>query len=458
MFGKELISKTLRRETVSRPPWVPFVGVHGGALIDQPAPAYLRSAESIQAGLTLANERYRPDGLPIVFDLQLEAEVLGCELCWAEQTPPAVASHPLVSAELDALPPFDLSGGRFPIVLTALENVRKALGDEICLYGLATGPFTIALHLLGTEIFLAIRRDPDRVHRVLDYCAKITQQVAAGYLNHGADLIAVVDPMTSQISPNHFRTFVQPRLNATFDQIRAAGGWSSLFICGDARRNLPDMFNSRCDNISIDENVPLDLASTLAAEHGRSFGGNLKLTTALLLGDRATVEQDVQRCLACADQTGYILAPGCDLPYATPPENLETVAELVHADRRGVSTPISATLPQLREEIQLPDYDRDPHVWIDVVTIDSAACPPCQYMVTAARQVARSWPSRVIVREHKITTPEGLAIQARLNVANLPTICIDGVQRYVSEIPDQEAFAEELGAAVARKADKQTGG
>lgn len=454
VFGKELLQKTLRGETMSRVPWVPFVGVHGGALIGQPAHAYLRSAEFIQAGLSTAHERYRPDGLPIVFDLQLEAEVLGCELRWAEETPPAVVSHPLASAELEDLPTFDMSQGRFPIVLDALQRVRQTLGDQICLYGLVTGPFTIALHLLGNPIFLAIRRDPDRVHRLLDYCAKITQRAASGYLNHGADLIAVVDPMTSQISPAHFRTFVQPRLNVIFDLIRAMGGWSSLFICGDARRNLPDMFQSRCDNVSIDENVPLDLASTLATEHGRSFGGNLKLTTALLLGDRATVEQDVARCFAFADQPGYILAPGCDLPYATPPENLETVTELVHSGRREIAATSAATLPQLREEIRLPDYAQDSRVWIDVVTIDSAACPPCQYMVTAAEQVAQTWPKRVIVREHKITTPEGLAVQARLNVTNLPTICIDGVVRYVSEIPDHEAFAEELSAAVARKSDQ----
>jgi len=41
------------------------------------------------------NRVYDPDGQPVVFDLQIEAEILGCELMWAKFAPPSVASHPL---------------------------------------------------------------------------------------------------------------------------------------------------------------------------------------------------------------------------------------------------------------------------------------------------------------------------------------------------------------------------
>lgn len=47
------------------------------------------------AGLLEANRRYLPDGLPIVFDLQVESEVLGCDLMGSEDSPPSVSSHPL---------------------------------------------------------------------------------------------------------------------------------------------------------------------------------------------------------------------------------------------------------------------------------------------------------------------------------------------------------------------------
>lgn len=95
MTGKQILLDALQGKSVERVPWVPFVGVHGGSLIGVNATEYLQSADHIVNGLNTAVQRYRPDGLPVVFDLQLEAEILGCELAWAEQTPPSVASHPL---------------------------------------------------------------------------------------------------------------------------------------------------------------------------------------------------------------------------------------------------------------------------------------------------------------------------------------------------------------------------
>ena len=92
MNKRELLLKALRNEPTPRPAWVPFVGVHGGKLIGKSAREYLQSSDLIVQGLKKACELYKPDGLPVVFDLQLEAEVLGCELRWAEQTPPAVCT------------------------------------------------------------------------------------------------------------------------------------------------------------------------------------------------------------------------------------------------------------------------------------------------------------------------------------------------------------------------------
>lgn len=453
MIGKSLLEKALCRQAVPRVPWIPYVGVHGAALIGASADQYLKSSELISQGLIAACERYRPDGLPVVFDLQVEAEALGCELRWSPDSPPAVVSHPLAGTSDTGLPDFDLSRGRIPMVLDATRRVHASLRENISLYGLITGPLTIASHLMGNEVFLALRRDPQRISRVLNQTAQICKQMATGYLERGADLIAVVDPMTSQISPAHFGAFVQPHLSEIFAHIKAAGGWSSLFVCGDARRNLALMFQSGCDNVSFDENIPLELADTLATEHGCSFGGNLKLTTALLLGSREDVAVDVERCLQHAQSPGYILAPGCDLPYATPPENLELVADLILSGLQRPS-PVAGTIasmPLLAEQIALPDYANDPSIWIDVITIDSLTCPPCQYMVTAAEEVAQTVPQSVIVREHKIATAEGIAMQKRLQVEHLPTICIDGQIRFISEIPDRDTFAREVEGAVLRK-------
>ena len=95
MTGKERVIKAIKCEEVDRVPWIPFVGCHGGYLLKKTATEYLKSADNIIAGLNKAVELYKPDGIPVVFDLQIEAEILGCNLVWADDNPPAVTSHPL---------------------------------------------------------------------------------------------------------------------------------------------------------------------------------------------------------------------------------------------------------------------------------------------------------------------------------------------------------------------------
>lgn len=451
--GKELLLAAIRNHATPRTPWIPFVGVHGGKITGVGAAEYLQSADLITRGLVKARELYLPDGLPIVFDLQLEAEVLGCELKWAAETPPAVVSHPLAHGRFGSLPAFDLSQGRFPLVLEALRNVKREIGRDTALYGLVTGPFTLALHLMGNEIFLKMRRDPARVQEMLAFCADVGKQAAAAYLDNGADVIPVVDPMTSQISPQHFNEFVKPHVDSVFQHIRARGGLSSMFVCGDATRNLEAMCQTACDNVSIDENVPLELCKELGAKYGRSFGGNLKLTTALLLGDVDDAKLEALRCLEIGGTNGFILAPGCDLPYAVPEQNLQAVALMVHDDyqRHVAATTLRAKTAASFDDVRLPDYAAEHDVIVDVITLDSASCAPCQYMVSAAAEAAARCNGRVAVREHKITTHDGLAYMSKLGVSNLPTICIDGEARFVSIMPDANTLVRALNEAAARK-------
>ena len=122
MNGFELIKKAFALQPLERVPWVPFVGVHGGFLTDVDAENYLKSAEHVVNGVSKAIEEYNPDGVPVVFDLQIEAEILGCELRWAPHNPPAVVSHPLVQGKMLAdLKIPEETDGRIPVVVEATK-------------------------------------------------------------------------------------------------------------------------------------------------------------------------------------------------------------------------------------------------------------------------------------------------------------------------------------------------
>lgn len=444
MNGLSLIKQAIRLEPVERVPWVPFVGVHGGHLIGVDAEQYLKSAPNMIAGLTKAIELYKPDGIPVSFDLQLEAEILGCRLNWAKENPPAVVTHPLSEGVLlSSLKIPTAQDGRIPIVLETTRTLRTQ-NPEIALYGLITGPFTLALHLLGTEIFMKLFEDPEYVMEVMDFCTKVAISYSEMLLDAGCDVIAVVDPMTSQIDPVSFETYVTPYVSQIFDFIRQKEKLSSFFVCGHAQQNIEAMCDCHPDNISIDENIPLDFVKEIALSKKISFGGNLKLTVVLLMGDSDDCKHDALSCLDLGGNQGFILAPGCDLPMQTPVENIQAVAELVFSRYlQDIARNLDKKESKL-DILNMKDYGQSDKVIVDIITLDSESCAPCQYMVEAVKRVAPHFEGVVEWREHPIKKMEAVSFMSSLMVKNIPTICIDGKIVFVSQIPPQNLLIEAI--------------
>jgi uroporphyrinogen decarboxylase len=184
MTGKQLILDAMENKITGRTPYVPFVGVHAAALLGMGAEEFLRSTDNIVAGMSKSVELYKPDGIPVVFDLQIEAEVLGSSLVWSEDNPPAVSSHPLMGdTKLADLPVFDATKGRIPLVLDVTRRLRAKYPD-LALYGLITGPFTLALHLMGPEIFMAMYDDPANVQEGLHPCSRMRHSLPRSTTQH----------------------------------------------------------------------------------------------------------------------------------------------------------------------------------------------------------------------------------------------------------------------------------
>ncbi|BDF46689.1 uroporphyrinogen decarboxylase [Lachnospiraceae bacterium] len=340
MNRKEIVVKTLRHEPVDQVPWVPFAGVHAGLLKNYTAKEVLQDGDKLFQSLIEVNRLYKPFGQPVVFDLQIEAECLGCGLVWAEDTPPSVVSHPLEDEDEIHVPckctiPTKDSG-RIPMVLDVMRRMKEAVGENTALYGLVCGPFTLAAHLRGNNIFMDMYDDEDTVAEFLGYCSAVAARMAEYYVEAGMDVIAVVDPLISQISEDHFEQFMHEPFTGLFDHIRELGAFSSFFVCGDATRNIEAMCRTAPDSISIDENVDIFAAKAITDRYNITLGGNIPLTTVMLHG---TQQDNMKFVLDLLDKMeaepsmevtrNFILAPGCDMPYHVPVENVIGIAQAV---------------------------------------------------------------------------------------------------------------------------------
>ncbi|MGA1195739.1 MAG: uroporphyrinogen decarboxylase family protein [Candidatus Latescibacterota bacterium] len=443
MTGKDLLLQALHHKPVSRAPWVPFAGVHAASLTGYTASDYLQCADKMVESLIAVNKQYQPDGQPVIFDLQVEAEILNCDLVWAEKSPPTVATHPLATNKIvpTRLPcPAD---GRLPIILNTMRRLKNEIGYQTALFGLVCGPFTLASHLRGTEIFMDMFDDPNYVHQLVQFCAQFGNRIAQYYIDAGMDVIALVDPLVSQISPDHFTQFLAPTFTSMFSLLRKKEVCSSFFVCGDATRNIEVMCQTKPDSIFIDENINMQLAKKITDQYHITIGGNIPLSTVMLLGTQQDNMQYVLNMLDTLDHQNLIIAPGCDMPYDTPPENVVGIMQAIHDPEHIRNILSTYQKANVEIDVELPNYAALTRPLIEVITLDSASCPACTYMMNAVMVAKEHFGEQIDVVEYKIIHAENIPRVVKMGIKNLPAIVINGELTFSSLIPNKiELFSQ----------------
>ncbi len=453
MSDKKVLLDVLSRRKNSALPWVPFAGVHAGKLIGKDARAVLTEEDTLFEALMAVNRLYKPHGQPVMFDLQIEAEILGCGLLWPQDCPPSVKTHPLADTMTVpcrcTLP--KAADGRIPLVTSVIRRMKRAVGDDTALFALVCGPFTLAAHLRGNELFMDMYDDEDYVENLLAYCADCARAVSDYYTDAGADIIAAVDPLVSQISRDHFNRFLSRPYADLFSHIRGKGIFSSFFVCGDASRNIESMCLTKPDSIFVDENVNLPAAKRITDLYGVVLGGNIPLTTVMLHGTQQENMRYVLDMVDSLDNTcDFIVAPGCDMPYAVPVENGIAVAQAVlnpDETREMLKNYVS-----LEDDtpVDLPDYGRLERPLVEVFTLDSATCAACTYMMAAAARAKEHFGDQIDLVEYKYTERMNIARCRKMGVKSLPSIYINGKLIFASLIPSADELDRALGTALAR--------
>jgi uroporphyrinogen decarboxylase len=286
--------------------------MHCASLIGERADKYMQTPELIAKGIVYAAERYHADGIPLVFDLSVEATSMGCGIKWWPDNVPSVTSHPLADKTLEeaGLKIPGPNDGRWPVIVEAGKIAKPKLDEMDCaLFGLLCGPLTLGAHLAGVRMFTDLHKNKERAHKVLKFCGDVGAEAARIYRDIGCEIIAIVDPVSSQIHAGTFCEFVTPNVQPAIKVAREAGLTSTFFCCGDATGVIEPIAQIGTDGFAIDEQLNLSYVRDVARKYGVGFGGNLKLTLALSLGILSPRE-DAIVSLAIGGTTGYTFAPG----------------------------------------------------------------------------------------------------------------------------------------------------
>jgi MtaA/CmuA family methyltransferase len=311
-MSKQNLIDAYRGKRPAAVPWVPYSGVHSAFLINEPADKFLKDPQLLAKGVVAAAKRYHADGVPLLFDLSIEANAVGCDLKWWPDNVPSVTNHPLSDKALAdsglKLPTKD--SGRWPTIFQGAKLAKPQLDELDCvMMGLLCGPLTLASHLAGVRIFTDVYKNKAKAHEAIKFAGEVGALSAKFYAEMGCDIIAIVDPVASQIKPETFREFVTPNCQPAIKAIHDAGKTSSFFICGDCTRVMEEVCKIGTHGFAIDEQLNLLWVRDMALKYGVGFGGNLKLTLALSLG-LLSPREDAIVILASGGATGFTFAPG----------------------------------------------------------------------------------------------------------------------------------------------------
>ena len=336
--GRQRISAAFKKTFTDQKPHIDripaylFMGQCNAQLVGASIRESLLNPKIFVKAQVAAYERYKPDILLMMWDLLTDVEAMGNELRFPEDSLCISTKLALEDKrKLSSLKvPDPTKDGRLPGYLEALAETKKIVTDPI-VSGVIAGPWTIAIGLRGaTELIRDALKDPDYVHELMRFCTQASIRFTEAIVPLGVGLGYSEAPAScSLISPKMYRTFIFPYHKQIVDHFKEKKVGVGLHICGYADPILEDIVNTGATNISIDE--PTDLAKAVEATRGKAvLIGNVS-TNLFITGSRDQMKQAIETCLDKApEDSGYILAPGCEVPAVAPPERIDWFMELAN--------------------------------------------------------------------------------------------------------------------------------
>jgi MtaA/CmuA family methyltransferase len=313
------------------------------------AQAGLSLRESCTDGRAMAEahiaawERYGHDMIDLENGVAALASAVGCGVAFETETsPPWVVAPALERIEdVDQLRPIDPSrDGMLPELLKATRLISETLGDRAFLLAEADqAPFSLATQIVGVEALLMALTDPDRedlVRRLLDYATQQVIRYARALIEAGAHMTGMGDSIAGPdvCSPALYRQFAWPYERQVVETLAAEGTKIGLHICGDSTRIMDDMVGTGSQLLAVDHKV--DRAAVKESARGlTTLIGTVDPSGVLARGTPDEVRAAARTDLAAlAVGGGFILAPGCALPYDTPEANIRALVETAQIEGR----------------------------------------------------------------------------------------------------------------------------
>ncbi len=323
MTPKERIYAILKGGSYDRPAVTPIFMAWSANFIGRTYRDYYLDGDVLVQAQLVVNRAFNLDQISAISDPWREASAYGMEFEYPENgvgKPKEVLIK--TQDDISKVQPLDIENAER--TKQRIESVRKMaaeVGQTHSVLGWVEGPMAEYADLRGVENTMMDLIDKPEIFikagRIIIQNAIV---FAVAQVKAGADMVGIGDAVASLIAPNMYKEFILPLEQKLIAAVHEAGAAVKLHICGNIKNHISYMAQSGADIIEVDWVVPLAKAGELVGPEV-TLCGNFNPAGVLFEGSPQDVADAARQCLKAGGDK-FILMPGCEVPPATPEQNI----------------------------------------------------------------------------------------------------------------------------------------
>ncbi len=319
---KQWLADILAAETKTALPILSFPSV---SLLGITVRELISDSDRQAEGMKLVADRIRSAAAVSLMDLSVEAECFGATIRVSDEEVPTVIGR-LVNDEdeANALEVPAVGAARSGLYVDSIRKAVEIIIDRPVLAGII-GPFSLAARLLDvTEIMMDCYDEPDMVHTVLEKCTAFLIEYAKAYKVAGANGIVMAEPVAGLLSPALEEEFSSPYVKQIVDTVQDDSFIVVYHNCGDNVLRMTESILST-GAAAYHFGNSIDMADMMAKMPADTIVmGNVDPAGVLRQGNPDTVREATLGVMSkCCSYPNFVISSGCDIPPATPWENLD---------------------------------------------------------------------------------------------------------------------------------------
>ncbi len=323
MTSKERIYAILKGASYDRPAVTPIFMAWSANFIGHTYRDYYLDGDVLVQAQLAVTRAFNLDQISAISDPWREASAYGMEFDYPENgvgKPKGVLIK--TQDDISKVKPLDIENGER--TKQRIESVRKMaaeVGQTHSVLGWVEGPLAEYGDLRGVEnAMLDLIDKPEMFIKAGRVIIQNAIAFAIAQVRAGADMIGIGDAAASLIAPNMYKEFILPLEQKLIAAVHEAGAAVKLHICGNIKNHISYMAQSGADIIDVDWMVPLAKARELVGPEV-TLCGNFNPAGVLFEGSPQDVADAARQCLKAGGYK-FILMPGCEVPPATPEQNI----------------------------------------------------------------------------------------------------------------------------------------